>query len=748
MKNILKRCVSLSLAIFIMFSLSGCANDETVLTFLNFGKTNYAADNDVDGIVCENENFSLLWDDQNKRVSFLDKSTNTVWGQTPEEVLQTQQETGVKLPQLNSAIIVAYQDPVSMDEINLYSYTDAFENGEITVKRIDDGIRVIYYFSEFEFAVPVEYLLTEESFDVRVIPAHISQGEKYKVSSIKVAPFICGVSNNAENSWLFIPDGSGAVVEPFTSDVLGVFGESEVYGHDLTTQLYGYGNKKQQVNMPVYGVKKGDNALLAVIDSSASAASIEWELGSNTYGCSTVYPTFRLRGTNLISRPSNFISITTLAEINIFTQGILKKDIRVKYYPLSQNDATIAGMAGCYRDYLIKYSGLEKGETNEKTASLKFVGGVVQPEFILGIPSSKLFALTNTNSVATITKELTEKIGTNVAVQLVGYGKSGIDVGQVAGGYKTASVLGGNSGMKQLNSQLRELGVATYMDFDLITFNKSGNGFNKNSSATYEGGQLVTYTSFDSISHVKNDDRFYVLSRANLLKAAEKLIEKSPQMHLSGISLSGVSNTSYSDYALQDYYACGKIEEDVSAIFTSVKNGGYKVLSSAANIYAAISSDEIIDAPIYSSAFNFASYDVPFYQMVLKGYIPMSSVSLNLCTNQKEALLRCVSAGISPSYTIIENYDNELVTSPHSFMNASVYNSIKENIVNDINSISSYLESVKDAEIVEFTEIDKDIFKTKFSNGVVTVVNYSDADYEGAYGKVTANSWISGRYEN
>lgn len=747
MKKIAKRCISLILTVLFVFSLSGCNDSENVLTFLNYGETNYAFDADLNGVVCENDNWSLIWDDENKRVSFRDKKTNAVWGQTSTEVLERQEKTGIKLPQLNSAITVAYQDPLSMDEIFVYSYTEAFENGEITAKQIENGIRVIYNFSQFEFTVPVEYTINEDSFDIRVIPAHISQGKEYKVSSIQVAPFLCSVENNAKDSWLFIPDGSGAIVEPFTSDTLGVFGKTEVYGHDLTTQLYGSSNKTQQIHMPVYAVKKGNNALLAVIDSSANAASISWELGSNTFGCSTVYPTFRLRGTNLISRPDNFISITTLAEINIFTDGILKNEIRVKYYPLSNDDANIAGVANQYRNYLTNKGLLNKSESKEKNAAIKYIGGTVQPEFILGIPSTKLFALTDTEAVETMTNELTQSIGNNITVDLVGFGKSGVDVGEVAGGFKTASSLGGNRGMSKLNKNLSELGVNSYMDFDLITFNKSGNGFNKNSSAVYDGGQLVTYTSFDNVSHIRNDDRFYVLSRENLLLAAEKLIKKSEKMGLSGIALGSVSNTSYSDHASQEYYVRGKIEEDVNKIFESAKKAGYKTLSSSANIYSAVSSDEIIDTPIYSSGYSFTSYDVPFYQMVLKGYIPMSSISINLCTNQKDALLRCVSSGIAPSYTLIENYDNELVTSSHSFIHSSLYSSNKEQIISEVNSISDYLKSVEGAEITEFSKIDEDVYLTRFNNDIFVVVNYSDSDVETQFGNISAKNFISGRGE-
>ena len=747
MKQISLRLISIVLAILIIVSLAGCSkgNNLNVLSFLDYHKATYAADKDLNGVVCENDAWQLIWDDENKSVSFYDKYTDTMWGNTATEITDLQNLTGITLPQLNSAVTVVYQDPTSLDEVLAYSYDSAYEYGNILVKKIENGIRVIYDFVEYEFCIPVEYTINEDSFDVRINPLHIAQGDLFTISGVKVAPFICGVENTAEDSWLFIPDGSGAIVEPFTSDTLGVFGEAEVYGHDLTTQLYGYGNSKAQIYMPVYGVKKGDKALLAVIDSSANAASISWEIGSETFGFSTVYPTFRLRGTNLISRPDNFISITTLSEINVFTDGILKDEIRIKYYSLAGDDASISGMANKYRDYLIENQGLKKSANLEKNAAFKYVGGTVLPEFILGVPSEKLYTLTDCESAANMTNELVSKLGNNISVNLVGFGNSGVDVGAVGGGFKTAAALGGNSGMKELMNTFKNLGVNSYMDFDLITFNETGSGFDKNSSAVYASGQLVTYTGFEFLSHIPDkDDIYYVLSRSNLFKATDILINKAKDMNLSGISLSALSSTIYSDYANQDYYACGKMPADVKELFAKVKSGGYNVLSSSANVYAALASDEIFDAPLYSSKYSFESNDVPFYQMVFRGYIPMSSTAINLATDRKDALLRCVSSGIAPAYTLYDNYSTELVTSNHSFIYASVYDSNKDEIVEEVKSVTDFLSSIEGAYITDYTVDESNVAVTTFSNGVYVAVNYSNNDASTFYGEIAAKSWISG----
>ena len=67
------------------------------------------------------------------------------------------------------------------------------------------------------------------------------------------------------------------------------------------------------------------------------------------------------------------------------------------------------------------------------------------------------------------------------------------------------------------------------------------------------------------------------------------------------------------------------------------------------------------DAPIYSSDNIAFDFDVPFYELVFKGYVPLSSVSINLCSDKDNAILRCAESGISPSYTVYGNFKKNLL---------------------------------------------------------------------------------------
>ncbi|MBQ9355451.1 MAG: hypothetical protein IJT84_07215, partial [Clostridia bacterium] len=160
--------------------------------------------------------------------------------------------------------------------------------------------------------------------------------------------------------------------------------------------------------------------------------------------------------------------------------------------------------------------------------------------------------------------------------------------------------------------------------------------------------------------------------------------------------------------------------------------------------YVAVGSDYITDVPIYSSNYSVSSYDVPFYEMVFKGYRPMSSVSINLCTDKNDALLRCISSGISPSYTLLKNYESELISSNHSFIFASVYSGNKKEIINSVNDVKEYLKSVSGASITDYVRLDENASLTKFDNGVFAVVNYGEKEIETEYGSVAPKSYITG----
>ena len=77
MKNRSFRIFALLLALITLLGLTGCGDDKSLVTFLNFGDQSFDSEY-VNGKVCENDRFELNWDDSLKRVSFVDKQSGAV----------------------------------------------------------------------------------------------------------------------------------------------------------------------------------------------------------------------------------------------------------------------------------------------------------------------------------------------------------------------------------------------------------------------------------------------------------------------------------------------------------------------------------------------------------------------------------------------------------------------------------------------------------------------------------------------
>ena len=223
-----------------------------------------------------------------------------------------------------------------------------------------------------------------------------------------------------------------------------------------------------------------------------------------------------------------------------------------------------------------------------------------------------------------------------------------------------------------------------------------------------------------------------LLSRDRLGAAAEKAVKTTQKYGFNGVSLSSLSTIAYSDYSSVGAGVSGGLSKTVIDI---LKNSAKKteVITSNANIYAAGYSDYITETPVTSSQFDITAYDVPFYQMVLRGYAPMSSTSINLSVDYKTAVLKCIESGISPSFTLAYNYDNSFASSKFSAIPVSYYDGQKEKIVETVNEVNAVLEKTSNATISQHLVLENGLRVTKFDNGATVVVNYSEkaVDYEG-----------------
>lgn len=700
---------------------------------------------DADFTVAENDTYILQYMSEYASVVLKDKSGNTVWSTTTVKASEPRlDEYGDPIPlhsQVKSAIAIEYIEPTTSKISLSYAYSDCVREGTFTVEKIDNGVEITYFFDEVGISVPVRYVLKAKSVEVSVNTAEICENEN-RFYSVALAPYACGIQNLSTEGYLFVPSGSGAIIEPCQLEDGSYTYSRELYGNDAQRALeQGLDTDKFPENrMAVIGAKlDNSSALCGIITSGAEHAYIEANVGAANIGFSNVSVKFAARAYQWSKVRSN-------QQVKLYSDDMAKTRFAVTFTPLlNEENADYVAMANCYREYLRENYRMNS-EMNSSALTLKVVGGANVTENILGFSYDKFYATTTLTEAEEIVTELSELTGVKPNVSLVGFGKDGLDIKSVADGYTVNRELGGEKGLKAFAEYMEQNGLNLFMNFDVISASKSGGGISKlyDMALSQDKTKIKQYY-YNIYSRLKTTkhDSYLLIGRENIFDVSERLIEKTEKLKLSGIGLDTLSSVCYSDYSDVKYFSKGNTAADVSEILKSFTEKDYTLAVNEANDFAAAEADIVIDTPLTSSKNNIFSYDIPFYSLVFKGYVNLASESLNLTADADKMLLHAAESGCGITYTVVERCGTELFDSFSSAFYGSVYDGISEDISEKVKAYNKTFESVKDAKIINHGILDNGLRKTVFDNGVTVYVNFTDNEIVQDGVTVKANSYIS-----
>lgn len=746
MKKIIKKSFIVCLCLLLALSMTACAKKGTLEKPLNLIE-DFKTVTKSSFVAAQNEKFELRWDSEHKRVVFYDKEKDVSWCATPSESMELElDEYGYEItnnPRIEAPFMITYVETTNFTEKNANPYVQSLGRGDYALESVENGLKITYFLKNLEIMIPVVYKIQNDSFSVSIQTNEIRESGINRLYKISLAPFMCSVPNKTEGSYLVHPSGSGALIYTNREFEVGIPNEYDIYGLDglyITPKNANFSNV-EDVKLPIYGVKNGDKALLAVVSSGAEIGQINTDVGDAVTGYSNIYSSYYIRG----------ITSTKKALTKVqYSEEYPDTLIEVKYFPLYNEDANYISMANKYREFLEK----EKGLTDLKedaALSLSLIGGTQTPTSILGIPTTKIFATTTVKQAGEIIKDLNSSTGLPIVADLFGFGTSGVDVGKPGGGLKVGSSFGSDKELKKLSAELENSGNEVYFNYDMLNFSENGSGLTtvnggaaKNPSHLYSRMYAFSLGDGSPIT----TQFYYRIGRLELFDFSKKVVSHASKLGVTGITSHNLTNTAYSDFIDNKTIAKANMANDVSAILANVKQNDLKVLGNSANDYAAVASDRIIEVPITSNKYNLFDVDIPFYQIVFKGYIPMYSTALNTITDERTALLSCVESGTGLRYSVINTYDVVLATSKYQIFATRLYSDVKDVIIANVNQTKDFYTAVIDAKIVDHVVVNKDVRKVVYDNGVTVFVNYGDSEYQSELGTVAAESFIFGKGAN
>lgn len=719
------KSLSVFLAAVLLMLSAGCAKAPAAGKKYNL-KTPEAS---IDScILAENSELRLSWNDELKFVVLENLRDGKIWSAVPYDYYSS----GGTSANVNSSVNITVNNANTMMTETLRGYSEANEGGRVFSKKIDNGVRVVYCFDAYKISVTVDYTLESDHLKATVDPRRIVEGGDFQLVSVSLAPFMCSVSNGQPDSYLFVPAGSGALMYPDERTDGTREYSGEVYGDEAARIMPENILDDEQIYMPVFGAKAGESAILGIISSGAPLASISAEAGNERTGYSTVYPTFSFRGYDAYP-----------TKLWVFNRQDIKQASSVKassaavvnYYPLSGGDSDYIGMAERYRRYLTENKKLKAADSSEELYRLEIIGGSLVDTAAGGVPHKRLSVMTSFSEAAEIIKDAADATGLNPSVELRGFGKNGLNFGEIADGFKFGSKFGKSSELFEFCNSEK---IPVYVNYDLMRFSKSGSGFSYLGDSARSASLHIAelYNINTPLRDYDKSSAYRFLSREKLKTAAEKLAAAAGKQDIKNISLDSLGYIAYSDFSDIKYAVKGNIDKDVSEIISSLQKSGYGVSVCGANDYAAAASDKIYSVPLDNGDYFAFDCSVPFYQAVFLGSKSIYSGAVNTAENYRKAVMQAVSTGVRPSYSVA--FDCDILTSSSS--NYRIYGTkwsdICLDIYEDIKTYSDFYLNISGCGISDYQLLGSCITKTVFENGTEVYANHSAAAADSDVGEI------------
>ncbi|MGN0492598.1 MAG: DUF5696 domain-containing protein [Acutalibacteraceae bacterium] len=660
----------------------------------------------------ENENFSLSVTDEGF-ITVKCKKSGSVYTSNPnigEEL------SGLPVMEAKSMLLVEYfNENQQISKAN--SYVGSVSKDGLTIKNESDGVTLTYTFPEKEtdFVIPIKITLHDDRISAKILTDKITEKGSAKIIRIGLLPFFAAGSEN-DDGYMLIPDGCGAVIN-FNNGKGNYYQyEEPIYGWDQALTRTYEKTVLQMIHLPVFGIKKNNDALLAVIEEGGYDADILAQVAGSMESpyFNHVYTQFYYRKSDTIVLGGESFSpktvVTVSAEKNDST------DFCVSYYPIYN---------GGYVEMAEKYSevlGLSEGGDNKSPGlSVELIGGVEKKASFLGIPYYKYIPLTTYSQAKEILSDFTEDGIDNISVTLSGWMKNGI-YSKLNFSLDADSKLGGSKGYEALEAFTEENNIRLYGNVEFQKIYKSKFGYSKRFDCIKSMGSIpLKFYSLD-LATSKNDtssELSWSLLRYDKFDKALKEYKKNEDK-IGGIAVGALGNLIYSDFSKGKSCFRNEAAGKIDKVFKAIDNKNMTVAS--ANAYALGYADRITAAPQSSSDFSVTDYDVPFYQMVIGNAIDYCTPPINLEGDTETAFLKAMQTGSSIGYTLIYEENSKIKDTVLSDMYGAGYEDWQDVIKSQFDA----LKEISDRKITNFIHYENGVTRTDYADGTKVYVNFSD----------------------
>ena len=666
----------------------------------------------------ENEHLAVYFREQVQGIRILNKASGYVWGGLASDETDNLNESWSRMA--NSLLTIDYYDSTAQSRrLSLSS-----DNTDVTLSWGKDSLKCGVSFNKIGISLSFDMVLKEDTLSFKLDRDSVSETGEYSLQSVWFLPFLGAVEQDSINGYIFIPDGSGALIRYKKSTHYVSAFDERVYGKDpgedemsvmgdlLAKRNNDYLTDTAPVTLPVFGSVHGaeQNACFAVIDSGKEYASIYASPAGLITDYNWVSARFDYRKSYSKPLNSSGASIVTIEdEPKDFDAGIT-------FYFLEGEDADYSGMAKLYRE-LLKADGYIIGtEFDDENIPLKL--DVVAADIKDTIWGNGYTSLTSVSELENIVSELEENDIKNLSLVYMGWQKGGLN-GASPSETAVSKKLGSLKELEELSQRITASNGRFYLNSDPVMFN----------SAQASAGRMgtVSITNYTAVLLRNNTNlmypQSYFVKPNEVISSLDKLANNLDSFSL---SLSSIGNRLYSAYNRGYEFTRAETLDAFREALSDMENN---LLLENPNLYLWNNMSEFSEMPMQNSQYLFESDSVPFIPMLLKGSVDYYAPYANQGFYTDTCILKMIEYGAYPSFIVMAAENEEIIDTPISDYFSLNFEDWKSTITNVYSKINDALKSVEGLEITDHRMLTDGVAEVTYGNEYKIIVNYRSDDY-------------------
>jgi hypothetical protein len=603
-------------------------------------------------------------------------------------------------------------------------------------------------FKEFDVEIKVHILVHDTGFEVEIRDHEINGEDSNYINYINIMPFLGSyggkkkVYNPTTDEWdidrlkprhagyVFVPDGSGAIIDfkDYESSLSGYTGL--VYGHDMAK----YASDQQMVQsnvplktplMPVFGIAYQD--LNAAFVSYAKRGAPFMEIISrpndsfdsyNLTNYTISFPRFLYNGRySQVFNQAGETFISAFEERNHF-------DLTLNYEFLAE-DTSYIGMAKVYKNYLLDTEQLSlKAPTTLSNIPIRidFVMSDVKKALI----GTEDVVVTTISDVEDILLELADNGIYNINAGLYGYQSGGMTLGSKSKPDYSREI-GTYDQFKQTISTLNDNGIDVSFAQNVAEINDVSMKLTNVANKHYNGRYMSLY---DSMNHEGVTNTLFYARPTKITDYVKSQAASIQKLGFNSITYDGYTNLLYSDISKKrDINDTIERYQNVQSFIEQ----DYMINNVTPNQYLWSYTDRFLQTPMFSSQYIVETETVPFLQLLLNGTMELYTTYVNFSFYEQKDILKMVDYNTYPAFMLTFDPAYKLQkTNAQDFFSTEYQ--INEALIHSVyGKVNQALKHVSNATWLNRVEVEPNVFRNTYSNGVSIIINYQSTmiNYEG-----------------